>query len=198
MRSYESLNPILLTCMQDTTLPAFDRIKAEHVVPGIRELLAQLNADIDALEQDVVPTWAGLVEPIERIFDRLERAWGAVSHLKVGLAAGITQALATHQAGASWPACNRMLVVHVLGQVVCVICSAKVLLVTIYDIRKENFLPLLLPHLQILYLLVPQAVKDTKELRDAVETVQPERVKLALRLGQSRALYQGFQARPEF
>ena len=38
-------------------------------------------------------------------------------------------------------------------------------------------------------------MKDTKELRDAVETVQPERVKLALRLGQSRALYEGFQAR---
>lgn len=36
-------------------------------------------------------------------------------------------------------------------------------------------------------------MKDTKELRDAVDTVQPERVKLALRLGQSRVLYQGFQ-----
>jgi Zn-dependent oligopeptidase len=81
-----SINNILCdstSCLQDTTLPAFDKIKAEHVVPGIRELLAQLNADIDALEQNVVPTWAGLVEPIERIFDRLERAWGAVSHLKV-------------------------------------------------------------------------------------------------------------------
>lgn len=47
-----------------------------------RELLSQLNSDIDALEANVTPTWAGLVEPIERIFDRLERAWGAVSHLK--------------------------------------------------------------------------------------------------------------------
>jgi Zn-dependent oligopeptidase len=79
--------------VQDTTLPAFDKIKAEHVVPGIRELLAQLNADIDALEQDVVPTWAGLVEPIERIFDRLERAWGAVSHLKVGRMSSQTRPL---------------------------------------------------------------------------------------------------------
>lgn len=46
-------------------------------------MLSQLNADIDALEANVTPTWEGLVEPIERIFDRLERAWGAVSHLKV-------------------------------------------------------------------------------------------------------------------
>ncbi len=38
-----------------------------------------------------------------------------------------------------------------------------------------------------------QAVKDTAELRSAVEEVQPERVKLSLRLSQSRALYDGFQ-----
>ena len=31
----------------------------------------------------VEPTWAGLVEPLERIVDRLSRAWGTVGHLKV-------------------------------------------------------------------------------------------------------------------
>lgn len=29
--------------MQDTDLPQYDAIKAEHVVPGIRTLLTQLN-----------------------------------------------------------------------------------------------------------------------------------------------------------
>lgn len=37
-----------------------------------------------------------------------------------------------------------------------------------------------------------QSVKDTKALRDAVEEVQPERVKLSLRMGQSRPLYEAF------
>ncbi len=28
------------------------------------------------------PSWEGLVQPLERIVDRLSRAWGTVSHLK--------------------------------------------------------------------------------------------------------------------
>lgn len=28
------------------------------------------------------PTWPGLVEPLEKIVDRLSVAWGTVSHLK--------------------------------------------------------------------------------------------------------------------
>jgi len=57
-------------------------VQAEHVVPGITALVAQLNAEIDALEQRVVPSWEGLVEPLERISDRMDRARGTVSHLK--------------------------------------------------------------------------------------------------------------------
>lgn len=56
--------------------------------------------------------------PLEKVMDRLSRAWGAVSHLK--------------------------------------------------------------------------AVKDSKEFREAVEEVQPERVELSLRLSQSRPLYEAF------
>jgi Zn-dependent oligopeptidase len=82
------------------------------VVPSIRALLAQLHAEVDALEAAVEPTWESLAPPLERIVDRLSRAWGTVSHLK--------------------------------------------------------------------------AVKDSEELRKAVEEVQPERVKLSLRLSQVR------------
>lgn len=52
-------------------------------MPGIRALLAALHAEIDGLEASVTPTWEGLVEPVERIVDRISRAWGTVSHLKV-------------------------------------------------------------------------------------------------------------------
>lgn len=37
---------------------------------------------VDRLEGAVEPTWEGLVQPLERIVDRLSRAWGTVSHLK--------------------------------------------------------------------------------------------------------------------
>jgi len=90
------------------------------VVPGISSLLTQLHKEIDELEANVEPTWSGLVEPLERIVDRIGRAWGTVSHLK--------------------------------------------------------------------------AVKDTEALRKAVDEVQPERVKLSLRLSQSRPLYEAFKA----
>jgi len=53
------------------------------VVPGIRALLAELNENLDNLEISVQPTWEGLVEPLERLSDKIERTWGAVSHLKV-------------------------------------------------------------------------------------------------------------------
>lgn len=69
---------------QESAFPLYDAVKAEHVVPGITQLLADLNAEIDRLEQSVLPTFEGLVEPLERISDRLGRAWGTVSHLKAG------------------------------------------------------------------------------------------------------------------
>ena len=69
--------------MQDTPFPLFDEVKAEHVVPGITQLLDELNAELDELEKKVQPTWSGLVEPLERLTDRLSLAWGTVSHLKV-------------------------------------------------------------------------------------------------------------------
>lgn len=97
----------------------FDKVTAEHVVPGIRSLLDELNREIDELEKNVTPTWEGLVEPLEGIVDRLGRAWGTVSHLK--------------------------------------------------------------------------SVRDSEPLRKAVEEIQPERVKLSLRLSQSRPLYEAFK-----
>ena len=53
------------------------------MVPGITQLLDELNNELDELEKKVEPTWHGLVEPVERLTDRLSLAWGTVSHLKV-------------------------------------------------------------------------------------------------------------------
>ena len=71
--------------VQDVLFPLWDEVKAEHVVPGVRALLKQLHEEIDRLEAAVTPTWSGLVEPLERVSDRLSRVWGCVSHLKVGM-----------------------------------------------------------------------------------------------------------------
>lgn len=111
-----SENPLL----KAWDFPPYDQVQASHVVPGIKALLDELHKETDELEKSVAPSWSGLVEPLERITDRLQRIWGVVRHLK--------------------------------------------------------------------------AVKDSDDLRKAVEEVEPETVKLNLRLSQSRPLYQGFKA----
>ncbi|RLN08954.1 hypothetical protein C2845_PM11G21000 [Panicum miliaceum] len=110
-------NPLLAA---DFDFPPFDRVEPSHVRLGIRELLTRLEGELEELEKGVEPSWGKLVEPLERITDRLEVIWGMVDHLK--------------------------------------------------------------------------AVKDSADLRAAVEEVQPDKVKFQLRLGQSKPIYQAFQA----
>lgn len=67
---------------QESDFPHFDKVKPEHVVPAMKALLEALHNGITELEQNVKPTWAGLIEPLERLTDRHSIVWGVVSHLK--------------------------------------------------------------------------------------------------------------------
>ncbi|KAE8649265.1 probable cytosolic oligopeptidase A [Cucumis sativus] len=109
-------NPLL----QDFYFPPFDAVEANHVRPGILALLTKLEGDLEELERTVEPSWPKLVEPLEKIVDRLNVVWGIVNHLK--------------------------------------------------------------------------SVKDSADLRSAIEEVQPEKVKFQLRLGQSKPIYNAFKA----
>ena len=78
----EAENPLLDEVGGDARgLPRFGDIRAEHVEPGMRRLLGELERELDALERGVEPSWAGAVEPLERISDRLGTRWGIVGHL---------------------------------------------------------------------------------------------------------------------
>ena len=70
-------NPLLI----GKGLPPFNEIKAEHVVPAMTQILAELDQRVSKLEKDVTPTWAGLVEPLTEIEERLNWSWGVVGHL---------------------------------------------------------------------------------------------------------------------
>ncbi|MCF6281146.1 MAG: oligopeptidase A [Candidatus Polarisedimenticolaceae bacterium] len=63
-------------------LPAFSKIDPVHVEPAIDELL-RINREQIAklLEGESDYSWKNLVEPIERLEDRLSRAWSPVSHM---------------------------------------------------------------------------------------------------------------------
>jgi oligopeptidase A len=74
-------NPLL---DRATTLPRFDEIRAEHVVPGIRELVSEVAESLTELErrlESTEPAWETVVEPLELMTDRLGYGWGIVDHL---------------------------------------------------------------------------------------------------------------------
>ena len=63
-------------------LPEWPGIEAKNVEPGVRAMLAEVEAAFAKLETDQTPTWSGLMEPLERLQTRLGRVIGVVSHLR--------------------------------------------------------------------------------------------------------------------
>ncbi|HYW92210.1 MAG TPA: M3 family metallopeptidase [Gammaproteobacteria bacterium] len=71
-------NPLLETGER----PSFSRIRPEHAVPAIERILAGARERIAILrELPGTPEWDTLIEPLEEIHDRIDRAWAPVSHL---------------------------------------------------------------------------------------------------------------------
>lgn len=70
-------NPLLI----GKGLPPFEAIEPEHVEPAMAQLLAELDKELATLEANVQPTWSGLVEPLDRLVERLRWTWGIVGHL---------------------------------------------------------------------------------------------------------------------
>lgn len=44
--------------------------------------MCEQEAELDQLEKTVEPSWPKLVEPLEKIVDRLSVVWGIINHLK--------------------------------------------------------------------------------------------------------------------
>lgn len=71
-------NPLL----RNHTLPEFDAIQPEHVVPAIDAILADYTTRINALTASLGPRdFGNTMLPQEAIEERLGRAWSPVSHL---------------------------------------------------------------------------------------------------------------------
>ncbi len=72
------INPLLATA----DLPSFAAIQPEHVEPAIERILTENRDAIERLlAAHVEYTWANLIEPLEALEDRLNKAWSPVSHL---------------------------------------------------------------------------------------------------------------------
>lgn len=72
-----SQNPLL----QGRGLPPFADITPEQVEPAFKYLLTELQQQLAILETNVEPTWTGLVEPLEKLTEKLYWSWGILNHL---------------------------------------------------------------------------------------------------------------------
>jgi len=73
------INPLLDT----SSLPRFDEIQPEHVLPAIRKVIKDNRAQLDdLLSSDRSPDIDALVAPIEHMDHELGRVWSPVSHLQ--------------------------------------------------------------------------------------------------------------------
>ena len=74
--SSASTNPLL--SKTPSGFPLWRQITPSNVAPAMELLLADMDTSLAALEANVEPTWAGLVDPYESLGDDLGRAWGQV------------------------------------------------------------------------------------------------------------------------
>jgi len=77
MTDSTSDNPLL----QQASLPRFDVITPEHVLPAITQLIAAQRAAVARIEAIATPTFKTVVEPLEELQHALGRAWSPVGHL---------------------------------------------------------------------------------------------------------------------
>ena len=71
-------NPLL----NNSGLPLFSKIKAEHVEPAIEQLLSEARAAVEhCLAANETYSWENLVEPLEQAEDKINKAWSPVSHM---------------------------------------------------------------------------------------------------------------------
>lgn len=71
-------NPLL----DNSALPQFSKIKPEHIEPAINQLLAEARSTVEQhLQATNDYTWENLIEPIENIEDKLNKAWSPISHM---------------------------------------------------------------------------------------------------------------------
>ncbi len=62
-------------------LPDFAAITPAHVIPAIDEALAYVEGKVKEIEKNIIPTWEGLLKPLEDLDISFEYTWGVVSHL---------------------------------------------------------------------------------------------------------------------
>ncbi|GAA6171291.1 oligopeptidase A [Colwellia sp. KU-HH00111] len=75
-------NPLLPKNIKSSSLPAFSKIKPEHIKPAVEQAIADCKQTIsDVLANNTMFTWENLIQPIDEVDDVLSKLWSPVSHM---------------------------------------------------------------------------------------------------------------------
>ncbi len=75
----------MINPLRATGLPRYGAIDVTHVEPAIHGLIDEHRARVTALLADPVPSFAGVIEPLEAMNHELARAWAPVENLNAVL-----------------------------------------------------------------------------------------------------------------
>jgi oligopeptidase A len=67
--------------LEENRLPAFNRIKADSILPAIEKILDENRTKIRQLVLEDHPDWQNLMDPLALMEDQLNKAWSPVRHL---------------------------------------------------------------------------------------------------------------------
>ena len=71
-------NPLL----EEHLLPPFSKIKPEHVVPAVKQIISDNEVKMaELLESCSDPSWENIIEPLEELDRKFNDAWSPVSHM---------------------------------------------------------------------------------------------------------------------
>ncbi|MCP4486683.1 MAG: M3 family metallopeptidase [Gammaproteobacteria bacterium] len=70
-------NPLL----EIDSLPAFSKIKPEHILPAIEQIIADNRQAVGVLISKKDPHWHSLIDPLALLEDRLSKSWSPVRHM---------------------------------------------------------------------------------------------------------------------
>ena len=77
MSATDSENPLLIA----KGLPAYDRIRAEHIQPAVDVMLNRCRQILQTIEASSDCSWQSLMEPMEEIDLMFEYGWSPIGHL---------------------------------------------------------------------------------------------------------------------
>ena len=70
-------NPLLIK----KGIPRFNLIKPEHIEPAVSKILEKSEKKLQESEDNLVPTWEGLIRPLEDLSIPFDYGWAPISHL---------------------------------------------------------------------------------------------------------------------